>query len=1065
MEAILNLNQLDVHLLDQVIHVMYSGNRVQQQEAQRVLTMFKDHPEAWLKVDTILEHSQLEPTKFFALQVLEPVIQYRWKSLPRQQCDAIKGYILDKVVSISSTENGLRVNNLYLKKLDEVLVQIIKQEWPNNWGSFVQEIVGASKTNEYLCENNMQILKLLSEEIFDFSRGKLTQARTDELKQQFAAEFSQIYSLCEFVLTSATKPSLLAVSLEALLGFLSWIPLGYIFETNMVDLLIRKFFPEPSFRNRSLKCLTEIASLKLDSSFDQKFVQFLVGFVQALEATLPPTIGIPEAFENANSEERTFIQNLAIFFSVFFKTHLGAVEATNAALPTLVLAHQYLANISLVEDDEIFKICLEYWSILAVDLYNDPMAHSDARLSSNVLQLSGGGPTDTPRRQMYNNILTTVRIALISKMQKPEEVLIVEDENGELIREEFPDTEAISAYNSMRETLIYLTHLNTANTIDIMSHRLKDAGRSRHTLNTLCWAIGSISGVQTEDDERKFLVIVIKELLNMCDKAKVKDDKAVIASNIMYIVGQYPRFLRAHWKFLKTVVRKLFEFMHEPHPGVKDMACDTFLKIAKSCNQKFVVHQIGESQPFVNELLQEHYVITQDLQPSQIQTFYEAVGYMIAAQGQEGIRVELIKQLMRYANARWTTVIQTAENNLQFLQDPKVAKQDIVVILRTNLRVASSLGSSYKHQLGTIFVQTLQLYKVYSNWISEAIHTQGEVVTGYATIRAYRAVKRETLRLLQTFVEHIAPEDVQEMSSSFIPAILEAILEDYRMGIDAARDPEVLSLMTAVVCKFKSHIIVHIPKIYDCIFEVTIDMIKKNFEDYPDHRVNVFRLIKSINQFCFGAFFAIAPEKFKLTIDSIVWAFKHTARNISDSGLNILIEMLKNIQNSEVADAFYQTYLLSLLHDLFVVLTDTLHKSGFSMQATLIMEIIRVVQIGGVHQPLWDTNTANYANNQQFLLNYIAQVIGGAFSNLSQQQVEHFALGLFQHCDNPHMFKQHLRDFLVEMKEFKGSDNSELYEQNTASGNNRENVPGLIKPIELEMQRTASNYHNSNGVQ
>jgi hypothetical protein len=45
----------------------------------------------------------------------------------------------------------------------------------------------------------------------------------------------------------------------------------------------------------------------------------------------------------------------------------------------------------------------------------------------------------------------------------------------------------------------------------------------------------------------------------------------VIASNIMYVVGQYPRFLRLHWKFLKTVVNKLFEFMHEKHPGVQDM--------------------------------------------------------------------------------------------------------------------------------------------------------------------------------------------------------------------------------------------------------------------------------------------------------------------------------------------------------------------------------------------------------------------------------------------------------------------------------------------------------------
>ena len=36
-----------------------------------------------------------------------------------------------------------------------------------------------------------------------------------------------------------------------------------------------------------------------------------------------------------------------------------------------------------------------------------------------------------------------------------------------------------------------------------------------------------------------------------------------------YVVGQYPRFLRNHWKFLKTVVNKLFEFMHETHPGVQ----------------------------------------------------------------------------------------------------------------------------------------------------------------------------------------------------------------------------------------------------------------------------------------------------------------------------------------------------------------------------------------------------------------------------------------------------------------------------------------------------------------
>lgn len=63
------------------------------------------------------------------------------------------------------------------------------------------------------------------------------------------------------------------------------------------------------------------------------------------------------------------------------------------------------------------------------------------------------------------------------------------------------------------------------------------------------------------------------------------------------MVGQYPRFLRNHWKFLKTVVNKLFEFMHETHPGVQDMACETFLKICHKCKRKFVIMQASACPP------------------------------------------------------------------------------------------------------------------------------------------------------------------------------------------------------------------------------------------------------------------------------------------------------------------------------------------------------------------------------------------------------------------------------------------------------------------------------------
>lgn len=60
-------------------------------------------------------------------------------------------------------------------------------------------------------------------------------------------------------------------------------------------------------------------------------------------------------------------------------------------------------------------------------------------------------------------------------------------------------------------------------------------------LNTLCWAIGSHPWVYAEEDEKRFLVTVIKDLLGLCEQKKGKDNKAIIAL-ITCTVGQYPRF-------------------------------------------------------------------------------------------------------------------------------------------------------------------------------------------------------------------------------------------------------------------------------------------------------------------------------------------------------------------------------------------------------------------------------------------------------------------------------------------------------------------------------------------
>ncbi len=53
-------------------------------------------------------------------------------------------------------------------------------------------------------------------------------------------------------------------------------------------------------------------------------------------------------------------------------------------------------------------------------------------------------------------------------MAKPEEVIIVEDDNGEIVRETTKDTEVIAQYKTMKETLVFLTHLNYQDTESII---------------------------------------------------------------------------------------------------------------------------------------------------------------------------------------------------------------------------------------------------------------------------------------------------------------------------------------------------------------------------------------------------------------------------------------------------------------------------------------------------------------------------------------------------------------------------------------------------------------------
>eukprot|EP00439_Symbiodinium_sp_Y106_P031899 s4000_g3.t2 len=1527
---------------------MYAGDQSQRKLAHEVLTQVRTHPDSWFAVDTILATSHSPDTKFFALNVLENVISTRWMVLTEPQKAGIKNYVVQLVIKISADEHFATTQKHVLTKLNETLVNIVKQEWPHAWENFIPDICGSCKTNQLLCENNLRILNMMSEEIFTFGKSQMVSKKVAKLKESLNSQFAAIYELCSYILKShvqspgSVKTSLITTTLSTLANFLEWIALAFIFETDLIQILLLHFWDPLEYRLDCARCLNEIACLHEGvQQYQPQIIQCFQGVVEKIQQ-LPENISEASANLPAGPQRvfwEVFHNQVALLLTGFLKHHMAAMEAQSRYM---IPALNYLVRISMGPNEETFKICVEFWQTFSARVYLENQAPQLGQMQAPLL-MDGHRDSQREKLKLYAPVLAEVRQVLISKMAKPPEVTIKENEEGHIVpqpggilycyaenvalgymdedlsgvvagsrplsmftleppkpdppagdvewnhvtlmvngklplepvstvvencfccyfsleifirffgaktwcscckdlwflfdltlvilmvletwvlplvalatgggpdisglsslrllrllrltrplagvdqslikgskarhgaglvhgmdgrdgrfqwdrrerggegapevrfmrffpelltlvrgmaramqsvawvllfllivtyifaivftsqlgtpnyqrppelvdaedplapelfsdmfasmmslfeaadrngdgriaeedptlmltpltttlvrrclqllerlqvdarkpvaerlselqatifrgaadyddeedtnaeaernrvyldfdqfqsqvldlrkdaeighfdlrrleikdrllktrlaklqadlrhvldmpadvpipagpaagseagklvledveevpphgatpsrdtcrahrpcrrecspcsrdswrlwiltrflrvgprgrtlppgrpkakigfgrcqrhfsskhcshapptlggfsgfavRVEEEDTDELALYKMMREALIYLTHLDSSHMERIVLQRVAQECLERKdmekwiptNLNRLCYAIGSISGAMQEADERRFVVSVIKDLLSLCDMKKGKENKAAVASNVMYVVGQYPRFLRAHWKFLKTVVFKLFEFMHETFPGVQQMAVDTFLRICQKCKKKFITQQNNEPAPFI-ETMPSH--IAQDiseLEPLQICTFFEAVGHMISAASSEQ-KVRLIALLMGLFNDKWAAILRglSATGSLEaFVQNQQVLRE-ISLILRVNERVVVAIGTACHAQLAGIYGDMLKIYKVCSDFISHSTAQQGAQVMNLANVKLLRNVKRDTLRLVRSFVDAATPQGAAEVrltpaqiAQRFVPPLLEPVLADYRSNMPQARDAEVLDLLTVLATRIHDSISQEVGRIFEMVLECTCDMIKGDFQSYPDHRVKFYDLLKAINANCFQALFYLPEAQLILFVDSLIWAMKHEQPQVADSGLQVLSQFLERLLNgpSSIYVPFFKQYYFLILQAVIGVLTDTFHKSGFKLQQHILLQLI----VAAENQMLSD------AAPKQRVMEFLFELIGKSFPTLNKSQAEIFVLHCFNKSRQPVEFQQHIRDFLIQLK-------------------------------------------------
>jgi exportin-1 len=304
---------------------------------------------------------------------------------------------------------------------------------------------------------------------------------------------------------------------------------------------------------------------------------------------------------------------------------------------------------------------------------------------------------------------------------------------------------------------------------------------------------------------------------------------------------------------------------------------------------------------------------TEDLEVKQTLHIYEGIAHMISMEKDSEKQKVLLESLMQYTQNDWEKVLEIANKDQNSLQDIEVIKM-IGFIVKANERVAFALGNPYVTHLAKIFLELLQIYRLYSENISFVIGNSNRSYN-VDILKACKTVRRYILNLVQTFIKN--SEDHKLVVSEFLPKLSD-LISDYNSNVPNARDPEVLSLFATLIEHMGEEMNQFIPDILNCMFESTLSMISDNYTSFMDFRRNFFTLIKNIVDNCLEGLFQASQESFKTCIDSIIWAIKHYQIELAEIGLETMNELLSNVvKNDVVANVILENFYMPIMQDTF----------------------------------------------------------------------------------------------------------------------------------------------------
>lgn len=984
MDKILNLEgEFDIATFDLVVKRALSNDKEEKAKAEKILMEFKNLSNSWTKVDCILKNSTSKQSKFIGLQILEENVKRKWSMFDVNVKNGIREYIFMYIVN--NSEGNL--NDIVLKKVNEILINIALKDWPKHCPTFIPDIIGVSQsTNMAVCTNILVILKGLNDHI-NMENNDMTTARTKILKNALEQEYDKIFTFLMNILEYSEKQDLdvqlLKNCLTCFSSYCKSMKAEYIFSTRAIEIISRHLNTSHSievlntlyeiidlFSVKSTDLQTE--HLEIPNNFDKAQIyskinliyKELLNFFNMYMGKFDHENELAKTFYQFDESEKMFVKSYARCFCSLFLNYFDNLEDED-----LKVGLVHLINISKIPDVEMFREIFTTWHKI---IYNFYAEYPFFKATAQPL-----------KRMKFAFVLEKLFPIMIGFMPKPQEVFVIINDLGETVKDKTVQTLDIEFGAKLTEAFqnisfsikdFVIKYLINESQKQLKSVRSFDLGY----FSKMCWVVGCYANVFDQTVEQEFFIHVVDVLLTICEATTDLNRKSIVASCIIYIISKYKRFLKFNIEFMYLVIQKLIEFMETDLEGLDEMSCEAFLTIAQTAPMQFMnkyknkilFEDALENLPKIQQALRKKY-------PQQ----------RIIVEG----TFEIVKANKLESDVYISTILQSfCDHSLIKFDSQRMSNMDNVKAV-CHMFECYCIGFEYMPNVLQRICNKNDVLVFYQSLLQQQQHISTSLV---------KVTKEAVINLCIKMA-------TTDNSNEFYNAMTEIILLDFKNTHYAS----IIKLANVMIAN--AQVDMHVQRVLFIINNIvmpTIPLIQQG-DSNPDVTIEFLNLnielIKTREMYNTNFALIMANDQFSAYYSAILFTLS-CIKDISSITLKYLTLLFERSFESS-NQQFFTTNFLNTLENLVGLIIDKDTKNNYVLQCDFLYTLIKMSQnIGSISQS---------GDNQNVIRGFLTNLFENAFDNVTPASLNLFIQGLYEISDKQ-CFSAHVDDFVVKIYEY-----------------------------------------------